>query len=312
MNNMLFSILIANYNNGHVIMQAIDSVRQQTYKNWEIIIVDDGSTDNSIDVYKLLAKDHRIHIYYNKQNYGCGYTKRKCVELASGTLCGFLDPDDTLTSNALELEAKIHQEHPRVSIIYSRVNYCRADLTIIGSSTLPDFSDGKTYFDYRNHGAMNFASFKRSLYNKTSGINPKAMAGIDQDLYFKMEEVGEIYALDKVTYNYVTEGNVNSIACSGNKFYQLWYWNLMIRTDTCRRRGLQESILYDDLATILEKGIQLRTEKENEETINTLVREQLFPAVRAKELEMCNTIQYKIGKFILTPFRWLKPLLSKL
>lgn len=65
-------------------MKAIESVRQQTYTNWEIILVDDASTDNSKELYKELEKDERIHIYLNEQNIGCGYTKRRCAELATG------------------------------------------------------------------------------------------------------------------------------------------------------------------------------------------------------------------------------------
>ena len=50
-NQPLFSVLIANYNNGKYLMDAIESVRRQTYTNWEIILVDDSSTDNSCELY---------------------------------------------------------------------------------------------------------------------------------------------------------------------------------------------------------------------------------------------------------------------
>ena len=89
-NQPLFSVLIANYNNGKYLMDAIESVRQQTYTNWEIILVDDCSTDNSHELYKELEQDERIHIFLNDQNHGCGYTKRRCAELANGEICGFL------------------------------------------------------------------------------------------------------------------------------------------------------------------------------------------------------------------------------
>ena len=55
--NPLFSVLIANYNNGKYLHEAIASVYAQTYKNWEIILVDDASTDNSRELYKELEKD---------------------------------------------------------------------------------------------------------------------------------------------------------------------------------------------------------------------------------------------------------------
>ena len=106
-NNPLFSVLIANYNNGKYLREAINSVYSQIYTNWEIILVDDASTDNSQEIYSELEKDDRIHIYYNEKNMGCGYTKRRCAELANGELCGFLDPDDALLPHALESHVKI-------------------------------------------------------------------------------------------------------------------------------------------------------------------------------------------------------------
>ena len=60
----LFSVLIANYNNGKYLQEAVDSVLAQTYTNWEIIIVDDKSTDNSAEVYNQYKDDSRFHIYY--------------------------------------------------------------------------------------------------------------------------------------------------------------------------------------------------------------------------------------------------------
>ena len=118
----LFSVLIANYNNGIYLEDAISSVYKQTYKNWEIIIVDDKSTDNSTDIYKKYNSDSRIHVFYNDINHGCGYTKRRCAELAHGEICGFLDPDDTLETEALETMVKVHEADESLSMVYSRYN----------------------------------------------------------------------------------------------------------------------------------------------------------------------------------------------
>ena len=98
----LFSVLVANYNNGTYLQEAIDSVLAQTYDNWEVVLVDDKSTDESLAIYGKYATDKRFKIYHNDANRGCGYTKRRCAELAAGELCGFLDPDDALMPEALE------------------------------------------------------------------------------------------------------------------------------------------------------------------------------------------------------------------
>ena len=88
-----FSVLIANYNNGKYLEECLESIFAQTFKDWEIIVVDDASTDSSGDIYRKYENDGRIHVYRNKRRRGVGYTKRKCVEHARGEVCGFVDAD---------------------------------------------------------------------------------------------------------------------------------------------------------------------------------------------------------------------------
>lgn len=287
----LFSVLIANYNNGKYLMDAIESVRKQTYTNWEIILVDDASTDISHELYTQLEQDERIHIYYNEQNQGCGYTKRRCAELANGEICGFLDPDDVILPQTLKLEAEIHLNYPNVSVVYSKVQYCDIDFNVLREGSVPDFKSGETYFDHRNHGAMNFASYKKIFYNLTSGINPNLKAAVDQDLYFKIEEVGEIYILDDVTYKYVIQGHLDSISTTFKNYSKLWYWNLIARRDTCVRRHIDESILIDDLQIILDNYAEAISYQ--------------------KELEIRSSRPYRLGKLLLKPFSWLRRVFGK-
>ena len=86
----LFSVLIANHNDSKYLMEAVESVEAQTYTRWEIIIVDDGSTDNSKELFQELEKNPRIRVFCNGENKGCGFTKRRCLEEAKGEICGFL------------------------------------------------------------------------------------------------------------------------------------------------------------------------------------------------------------------------------
>ena len=109
-------------------MGAIESIRRQTFTDWEIVLVDDGSVDESKDLYPELEKDNRIRIFRNEKNMGCGYTKRRCVEESVGTLCGFLDPDDELLPNALQVMVDTHLAHPEVSLVTSRYYFCDENL----------------------------------------------------------------------------------------------------------------------------------------------------------------------------------------
>lgn len=307
----LFSILMANYNNGKYLMDAIESVRRQTYANWEIILVDDGSTDDSEQVYKELEKDNRIHIYRNDKNMGCGFTKHRCVELAKGEFCGFLDPDDALIENALELEAKIHLAHPTVSIVYSKCLFCNTDFTIYEYGYLPNFKKGDTYLEHRTHGAMNFASFKKSFYDETDGINSRLRAGVDQDLYFRMEEVGKAYLLDEYTYKYVNVGHEHAISSSVANHVSAWYWNLVARRDAFIRRGLDENPVIEDFKKILDVYVEEQLRIREKEYLNSIIQKELKTTLYKQERAIRSSASYRIGQLLLTPIKWLQGVASR-
>lgn len=91
MENPLFSVLIANYNNKQYLEECFISLQNQSYQKFEVIILDDQSTDDSISlIHKLVGDDNRFLIYVNDVNKGVGYTKNKLVSLANGEICGFV------------------------------------------------------------------------------------------------------------------------------------------------------------------------------------------------------------------------------
>ena len=246
-------------------MEAIDSVLNQTYSNWEIILVDDASTDNSYALYEELKHDVRIHVHHNKENMGCGYTKRRCAELANGEICGFLDPDDTLLPDAIQNHITAHVERPNVSVVYSRCYYCDKTGAIVGKNRLLELKEGESFFDYRWYGAMHLTSYKKEFYDKTEGISPMIKAGVDQDLYFKIEEVGDIFVLNKFTYKYYKR-NEDAIT---KKEGRLWYWNMEVRKAACQRRGLDaDSVISEDWQRVID-GIKRDTAFEKERQIHS-------------------------------------------
>lgn len=214
-------------------MGAIESVRQQTYTNWEIVLVDDGSDDNSSDLYKELMQDAHIHVFRNEKNMGCGYTKRRCVEESSGELCGFLDPDDEILPNALQVMVETHRNHPEASLVTSRYFFCDEELKPYRESRPLVIPEGKDFFTMAAYSAEVFSAFKRSVYNQTEGISTMYHLGVDQDLYFKLEEVAPILPINDLTYKYrIYNGSISSDELRAR------YWNMIIHHDVCLRRGL--------------------------------------------------------------------------
>ncbi|QXP80033.1 MULTISPECIES: glycosyltransferase [Winogradskyella] len=217
-----FSILIANYNNGDYLKDAVQSVKEQTHDNWEIIIVDDCSTDGGFDSFSAENTDKRITCYTNTKNMGCGFTKARCVELATGSVCGFLDGDDKLIKTALEDLLLLHRKNPNASLIYSQSYLCNEDLEIVKINDLIGaIPQGASYLDslFGSPLVNHFATFKREAYLKTKGIRKNLKRAVDQDLYFKLEEQGDLIFLEKplYLYRYLRTDGKDGISTGPNK-----------------------------------------------------------------------------------------------
>jgi len=235
MNTPLVSILVANYNNGNFFKDCYQSIIDQTYDNWEVIIVDDASTDNSVLVIKqIIGEDNRFKIFMNDKNKGCGYTKNKCALMANGEILGFLDPDDALKLTALELMVDLHIKNQGVAIITSKYDLVDLDMNFIKSTIHGNIVPlDKSYLTYGMGALTHFATFKQYKYKETIGIDPTMMRAVDQDLYYKMEEQGEHLFLDEVLYLYRI--HEKSISANKNEF-KAKYWHFYATVKAFERR----------------------------------------------------------------------------
>lgn len=119
----LISVIIPCYNYGRFLNDCINSLLSQTYKNWECIIVDDGSIDDSLEIIRSISgKDERIR-YVSQKNSGPTVARNKGLELAKGEFIQFLDADDLLEGQKFEKQISIFRQHPDHDIVYSGVSY---------------------------------------------------------------------------------------------------------------------------------------------------------------------------------------------
>lgn len=108
----LVSIITPNYNCGRFIAQTIESVLAQTHTEWEMLIVDDCSTDDSVQVAeRYAANDARIRVIKNETNCGAAVSRNKAIELARGEFIAFLDSDDLWLPQKLEKQIAFMREH---------------------------------------------------------------------------------------------------------------------------------------------------------------------------------------------------------
>ena len=127
-NSCKFSIIMANYNGAKYIEQAINSVLNQTFIEWELIIVDDSSTDNSVEIIKKYLKDRRINLIEHSTNKKYTSALITGIENVNSDYFGILDSDDVLTTNAIEVMYNAHQNYPNGGYIYSQFLYCDENL----------------------------------------------------------------------------------------------------------------------------------------------------------------------------------------
>jgi len=107
----LVSIIMPSWNTARFIAESIQCVIDQTYQNWELLIVDDCSTDNTDVVVEPFLKDPRIKYFHNEKNLGAALTRNKALREAQGEWIAFLDSDDLWTPLKLVKQIGFMQEH---------------------------------------------------------------------------------------------------------------------------------------------------------------------------------------------------------
>lgn len=112
------SILMPMYNSEKYVQEAIDSVLNQTYENFELIILDDGSIDSSVEIVEKY-NDSRIKLYKNIENKGLPYTRNKLLSFATGEYIALLDSDDIALPNRLQIQVDFLERNQNVDIVGS-------------------------------------------------------------------------------------------------------------------------------------------------------------------------------------------------
>ena len=126
-NEVLVSIVMPAYNCEKIIAESINSIIFQTYQNWELIVIDDGSKDNTLKVINEFGdRDPRIKPMNNEKNMGVSATRNRAIEKASGDWIAFLDSDDMWESTKLEKQMKVAKEKS-AEFLFTGANYINED-----------------------------------------------------------------------------------------------------------------------------------------------------------------------------------------
>lgn len=229
------SVIIPVYNSSKYIKECLDSVIKQTYKNLEIIIVDDNSTDNSIEIIKSY-NDKRIKIIESKENVGAAESRNKGIDAATGDYLCFIDSDDFWKLNKIEKQVRFINNK---EFIYAGYSYYKKGRT--HSVKVPK------QIDY-NESLKNTTIFTSTvMFNmkklkKEEIYMPNIRRGQDQATWWKVLKKGiKAYGINEVLAFY----RVGEKSLSSNKLKALKRtWYILKRENLGKTRTLYCYLCY--------------------------------------------------------------------
>lgn len=232
MKNCTFSILMASYNNGKYIETAINSIISQTYPNWELIIVDDCSPDNSNDIIKKYLKDGKIKLIQHKYNQGYGGALRTAASIAKNQIIGIVDSDDKLHENALREMNNAYNKYVDYGFIYSTMWICDTNLKNCKLDKVIKTVVPEKTFIFNPH-ISHFKTFKKEFYEKTSGFDSRQERAVDKDIIYKLEEVTRFRFINIPLYYYREH---NEGISQGKNLYKARLFRFYAKYKTYKRR----------------------------------------------------------------------------
>ena len=197
MNTNMISVIMPCYNDGAYIQEAIESIKIQTYKDWELIIIDDGSDDtNTVNIINRI-EDERITILHTNHLRPAG-ARNYGIEHAKGKYILPVDSDDKIDPSYMQKAVEIIESEEAIGVVY-----CYADLfgDRSGRWELPDYSFEKMLLD---NVVFVTALFYKEDWDKVGGFNTQLIAGMeDYDFWLGILGLGrKIYQIPEVLFHY--------------------------------------------------------------------------------------------------------------
>lgn len=178
----MLTVYVTNHNYGHFLRQAINSLFEQTFQDFEIILIDDGSTDNSREIIENHFIDTGIQIIY-QQNKGLNVTNNIALRVARGKYIMRLDADDYLDKNALLVMSTMLENDDELGLVFPDYYLVDIEGTILGLERRHAFDKDVTLFDQPAHGACTM--IRRSYLLDVGGYNEDFGCQDGYDLWVK-------------------------------------------------------------------------------------------------------------------------------
>lgn len=181
--NPIVSIYIPVYNHALFLEMAIKSVLDQTFKDWELIIINDGSNDDSENIIKKYESYHNVTIV-NQENKGLTVTCNIAIRISKGKYIIRLDGDDYLDENALLIMTNLMEEKPEIGLVYPDYYLVDVDNDIISLERREKLNNGNGFlYDLPPHGACTM--YRKQILIEIGGYSEEITCQDNYDIWFR-------------------------------------------------------------------------------------------------------------------------------
>ena len=223
----LVSIIIPTHNRSHFLLEAVDSVLNQSYADWELIIIADACTDNTSELIKPYLQDHRITITNTAANLGGGGARNLGLDMANGEYISFLDDDDIWHQNKIETQLNFLKRNPQTSLVYCNFNQWRHS-GIKKEVILKSSTSLKELLVVNRIGSFSFVMVTSKELGNTR-IDSELRSAQDWDLWTKLLENSNTVAqncnMNLVDYRIQGQKKISINKDSVSSGYEKWYLN---------------------------------------------------------------------------------------
>ena len=234
------SLITTVYNRSQFLAQTLDSILAQTYRNFELLIWDDGSTDNSVEIAQHYARlDSRVRLIVSPINQGIPVSVKSAIAATSGQYLGLVDSDDLLAPTALEATIAVLDQSSHVGLVYTNYNLIDEQGRDYGLGKLcrTPYSKEQLLVDFMT---FHFRLMRRAVYDQIGGIDNSLGAAEDYDLCLKLSEVTEVRHIDQTLYYY----RRHSSNISNDRLNTI-HWTQKVIRDALHRRGLDQRYEFE-------------------------------------------------------------------
>ena len=182
---MKISVILPFYNNESTILNSLRSILNQSEKIFEIIIINDGSKDNSEKKILSVIKKKNIKYFKNKTNKGLAYSLNKGIKKSSGDLIFRMDADDISKKNRFQMQKKFLIKNPHIFLLGTNADYFDKNGVYEKSNMKLSDKKIKEVINFKNEFIHSSVVFRRAFFDKLHGYDETLIRGQDHDLWIR-------------------------------------------------------------------------------------------------------------------------------